>query len=63
MILVRADLACHAADVRPGTLRQWVRRGHITRPIRNYYDLEEILALIDQRHAQRADRCTRVKNV
>lgn len=65
-----AELAAYCADVRPGTLRIWVKRGHISPPIDGMYDLDEILEWSDRRshrHAvsarhQRHTRRDRCKN-
>ncbi|WP_278260506.1 transcriptional regulator [Nocardia sp. AG03] len=46
--LVPTDLAALAAGVAPATIRQWARRGKLTRygtPHRARYDLTEIQAL------------------
>lgn len=56
-ILVDAAAAAHAAQVQVATLRQWVRRGHISAPDRyGRYDLREIYAYqrggSSGRHAQ-----------
>lgn len=47
-----AILALHQSGylIKPGTLRQWVARGHITRASAGY-DLEEIVAYLDSRNA------------
>lgn len=48
-------LALHQSGylIAPGTLRQWVHRGHITRGPGGY-DLEEIVAYLDSRNADTA---------
>lgn len=46
---VSLEAACAVAEVKPGTIRQWVARGFITRH-RDGYDLAEILARIDGRN-------------
>ena len=43
--------AAHAAGIRPDTLRQWVRRGHIEPPVAGRYDLVEIEAFCRERDA------------
>lgn len=42
-------------DVTASALRQWVRRGHITRAGRGY-SLEEILSYLDARDARDGDQ-------
>lgn len=54
MIRVPASLALLALrqsghTIKPGTLRAWVKRGHLTRGPGGY-ELREILAYLDQRH-------------
>lgn len=44
MTLAVARVAAYAAGVQPGTLRQWVKRGHISAPVGGLYDLAEIEA-------------------
>jgi predicted site-specific integrase-resolvase len=52
-------VAAYAAGVQVDTLRKWVRRGHISPPIRGCYDLEEITNWLenhrDQHHAKIAE--------
>ena len=55
--LVPTELAALAAGVTTATIRQWARRGKLTRygkPSRAEYDLGEIFAIIaqQQQHAQ-----------
>jgi hypothetical protein len=48
-------VAAYAADVQPGTLRQWARRGHISPPDADgCYDLTEILAWSEKRSHRHA---------
>lgn len=50
------DVAAYAAQVLPKTLRQWVRRGHISDvdPQTGMYDLRDILAYCDRRNTDMA---------
>lgn len=50
-----ALLALHQSGypIKAGTLRQWVRRGHITRTA-DGYDLAEIVTYLDRRNADTA---------
>lgn len=73
-MLAEPAVAAYAAGVQPGTLRQWVRRGHISPPVNGRYDLAEILSWSDrrsyrhavaarhQRHTRRAT-CETIKDV
>lgn len=48
-------VAAYAANVQVGTLRQWVRRGHISQPDpHGCYDLTEILAWSEKRSHRHA---------
>lgn len=40
--------------IKPGTLRQWTHRGHITRTA-DGYDLAEIVVYLDRRAATRTE--------
>jgi hypothetical protein len=62
MTLVPATLAAHSADVRPGTLRQWARRGHISPPTGGLYDLDEITTWIDQHRNTARSRALRLRH-
>lgn len=52
-------VAAFAAGVQRGTLRKWVRRGHISDAVRGCYDLAEIFDWLenhrDQHHARIAE--------
>lgn len=39
--------------VRPGTLRQWVKRGHVRKVGRDLYDGDSVIAHWRERHAER----------
>lgn len=50
------SVAAYAAGVQTATLRQWVRRGHISPPVDGCYDLDEILVYSDERNARHFHR-------
>lgn len=53
-LLATPAVAAYAAEVQPGTLRQWVARGHIPAPVNGLYDLTAILAWTEQRSHRHA---------
>jgi hypothetical protein len=53
---VPTELAALAAGVTPATIRKWASRGKLRRygtPGRGEYDLEELLALLERKEADR----------
>lgn len=55
MILAPPDVAAHAAEVQPGTLRVWVNRGKIPAPINGMYDLHAIMEWVEDRKEPQAE--------
>lgn len=55
------NVAAYAAGVQTATLRQWVRRGHISPPVHGCYDLDEVQRHAHQWHARIAELREQVK--
>jgi predicted site-specific integrase-resolvase len=59
VIYVPPSEAAAAAGVQPGTLRLWVKRGHISPPVDGCYNLAEIEAYSALRDATQFGRALR----